>query len=73
MNLAIETRFFTKPKAVAGRAVGDRVFKMLTFLMAMSVLVLIFLIGYELARGSNLSLRKFGWRFLMSSEWDPVN
>jgi phosphate transport system permease protein len=73
MNLAIETRFFTKPKVVAGRAVGDRVFKTLTLLMAVTVFVLIALIGYELARGSNLSLRKFGWRFLISSEWDPVN
>ena len=71
MNLAIETRFFTK--AVAGRAVGDRVFKTLTFLMAVTVFVLIVLIGFELTKGSSLSLRKFGWRFLVSSDWDPVN
>src|SRR3974390_102392 len=73
MNLATETRFFTKPKAAAGRAVGDRLFKAITLLMAVTVFVLIVLIGYELARGSNLSLRKFGWRFLVSSDWDPVN
>jgi phosphate transport system permease protein len=73
MNLGIETRFFTKPKAVAGRAVGDGVFKTVTFLMAVIVFVLVVLIGYELASGSSLSLRKFGWRFLISSEWDPVN
>jgi phosphate transport system permease protein len=41
--------------------------------MALSVFVLIILIGYELAHGSQLTLRKFGWRFLTSSEWDPVN
>jgi phosphate transport system permease protein len=73
MNLATETRFFTKPKAVARRAIADPVFKTLTLLMAVTVFVLIVLIGYELAHGSNLSLRKFGWRFLVSSEWDPVN
>ena len=54
-------------------ALPDRVFKWLTWLMALSVFVLIVLIGYELARGSTLSLRKFGWHFLTSSDWDPVN
>src|SRR5258706_2383301 len=41
--------------------------------MALSVFVLIVLIGYELAHGSHLALRKFGWHFLASSNWDPVN
>jgi phosphate transport system permease protein len=41
--------------------------------MALTVFVLIVLIGYELAHGSLLALRKFGWKFLISSEWDPVN
>lgn len=58
---------------LARRAVGDRAFQWLTLLMALSVFVLIALIGYELAQGSHLALRKFGWRFLTSSEWDPVN
>ena len=52
---------------------GDRAFKWLTLLMALSVFVLIFLIGYELAHGSRLAFGKFGLRFLTSSEWDPVN
>ena len=55
------------------RAVGDRLFKWLTLVMALSVFVLIVIIGYELAHGSHLALRKFGWRFLASSNWDPVN
>src|SRR6266702_3049927 len=55
------------------RAVGDRLFKWLTLLMALSVFALIILVGYELAHGSHLALRKFGWRFLASSSWDPVN
>src|SRR5437867_6329883 len=55
------------------RALGDRVFKWFTALMALTVFVLIALIGYELAHGSHLALRKFGWRFLFSSDWDPVN
>lgn len=55
------------------RNFGDRIFKWLTLLMALSVFVLIALIGFELAKGSHLALKKFGWHFLSSSEWDPVN
>src|SRR5882724_2564712 len=51
---------------------GDRAFKWITLLMALSVFVLILVIGYELAHGSQLAFRKFGWRFLTSLEWDPV-
>jgi phosphate transport system permease protein len=52
---------------------GDRAFKGLTLVMALSVFVLIILIGCELALGSGTAMRQFGWRFLVSSEWDPVN
>ncbi len=41
--------------------------------MALSVVALIVLIGHELAQGSRLALHKFGWHFLVSSDWDPVN
>src|SRR5260221_5682488 len=61
-----------RPTAAAGH-LGDRVFKWLALLMASSVFLLIVLTGYELAHGSSLALRKFGWHFLTSSEWDPVN
>lgn len=53
--------------------IGDRLFKWLVLSMAFTVFVLIGLIGYELAVGSHLALRKFGWRFLVSSDWDPVS
>ena len=52
---------------------GDRAFRWLTLFMALSIFVLIALIGFELANGSKLSLHKFGWHFLVSSDWDPVN
>ena len=52
---------------------GDRAFKGLTLLMALSVFVLIGLIGYELAHGAAPAMRLFGWHFLVSSDWDPVN
>jgi len=52
---------------------GDRAFHWLTLAMALSVFVLLFLIGWELYAGSRPALRQFGWRFLISREWDPVN
>jgi phosphate transport system permease protein len=73
MDLATDTRLFIKAQTLRHRALGDRVFKWLTLSMALSVFVLIILIGYELAQGSQLALHKFGWRFLIQSDWDPVN
>ena len=59
--------------AKTGPHFGDRAFKWLTLLMALTVFALIALIGYELTRGSGIALRRFGWHFLVSSDWDPVN
>ena len=56
-----------------GSHFGDRAFRWLTLFMALSIFVLIALIGLELANGSKLALHKFGWHFLVSSDWDPVN
>ena len=41
--------------------------------MALAIFVLIAVIGFELARGAGPAIHKFGWRFLASSDWDPVN
>jgi phosphate transport system permease protein len=41
--------------------------------MALSVFVLIVLVGYELAKGSSTAIKQFGWHFLVSTDWDPVN
>jgi phosphate transport system permease protein len=60
-------------RARGGSHLGDRAFKWLTLLMALTVFALIALIGYELTRGSGIALRRFGWHFLVSSDWDPVN
>jgi phosphate transport system permease protein len=52
---------------------GDDIFQWLTLLMAFSVFVLIALIGFELFNGARPALHKFGWHFLVSRTWDPVN
>jgi phosphate transport system permease protein len=51
---------------------GDKAFEWLTLGMALAVIVLVFLIGWELARGSSLAIQKFGFHFLTTSTWDPV-
>jgi phosphate transport system permease protein len=63
----------TTAKRATGGQLGDRAFKWLTLVMALAVFALIVLIGLELASGSRQALHKFGWRFLISSDWDPVN
>ena len=57
----------------AGRQFGDRAFKWLTLFMALSIFALIILIGVELFDGSKVALHKFGWHFLVTRDWDPVN
>ena len=52
--------------------VGDKVFKWLTLAMALVVVALVFLVGWQLARGSALAIRRFGFHFLATSTWDPV-
>jgi len=54
-------------------AAGERVFQWLVTMMALGVVALIFIIGRELAHGSQPALRRFGWRFLTGAEWDPVS
>lgn len=73
----METVAKTESLAASGRFpthhhFGDRAFRWLTLLMALTVFVLVVLIGAELARGSRLSIHRFGWRFLSTSNWDAV-
>src|SRR5438105_3705478 len=51
---------------------GDKVFKWLTLAMALVVILLVFLVGWQLARGSSFAISRFGLHFLTTSTWDPV-
>ncbi len=51
---------------------GDKVFKWLTLAMALAVVALVFLVGWQLASGSSRAIRRFGLHFLATSTWDPV-
>lgn len=52
--------------------VGDFVFKNLTMLFALLVFLLVFFMALEMYRQSGPSIAKFGWGFLTSTAWDPV-
>src|SRR5947209_5307068 len=51
---------------------GDKAFEWLTLAMALAVVLLVILIGWQLWRGSSLAVQKFGFHFLTTSTWDPV-
>jgi phosphate transport system permease protein len=51
---------------------GDRFYRFLLLLAALSVLALVVAIGYELWQSSALSREKFGLNFITTSNWDPV-
>jgi phosphate transport system permease protein len=54
------------------RNIGDLVFRNLTLLFAVGVFGLVFLMAFEMYKGSSLSIQKFGWQFLWTTTWDPV-
>ena len=45
---------------------------MADFAMALAVVILVFLVGWQLASESMGPIRKFGFHFLTTSTWDPV-
>ncbi len=51
---------------------GDKAFEWLTLAMALAVVLLVILTGWQLWRGSSLAIQKFGFHFLTTSTWDPV-
>jgi phosphate transport system permease protein len=51
---------------------GDRVFKLLLTLGALTIPVLLCFLVFELYTGSRLAISKFGLRFITTSVWDPV-
>jgi phosphate transport system permease protein len=51
---------------------GDGLFRGITMLAAIAIGALFLLVAFVLIRGSHLSIAKFGWHFLVTSDWDPV-
>ena len=51
---------------------GDVLFKNFTLLFALAILLMVIVMAFEMVRGAQPSLAKFGWSFLSGSTWDPV-
>jgi phosphate transport system permease protein len=65
-----------KPESlIAGEARRwpDEIFRLLMLLAALSILIVVALIIYELREQAQLSIHKFGWNFFRTSDWDPNN
>jgi len=60
------------PPPLERTSYGDRVFRVLLTLGAVSVPMLLGFLVYQLWTGSELAISKFGLGFLTSSTWDPV-
>jgi phosphate transport system permease protein len=54
------------------RLFGDRIFNAATFILALSILALLFGLAVALIVSSFPAIRAFGLHFLVSSNWDPV-
>lgn len=54
-------------------SLGDYVLRVLTFLMAVAVIGLIIWIGWEMYVSAKPSISKYGFSFVTSRLWDPVN
>jgi phosphate transport system permease protein len=51
---------------------GDRLYQVFLVIAGILVMALVLGIGYELWQNSALSRQAFGWRFLITSDWDPA-
>lgn len=52
--------------------IGDRVFRLVTATFAAGAIVLLAAMAIQMTRASALSLKRFGFGFITSSHWDPV-
>lgn len=59
-------------RSLAGAHLGDRVFKGVLTVAGLAVPILLVFLVWELWAGSREAVHAFGFRFLTSSEWDPV-
>jgi phosphate transport system permease protein len=78
---AIPSTIDARPPASSGGAsafwkrlrAGDEIAIAITFLSAFTVILVTAVLVYELYQKSVLSRHAFGWHFLWTTTWDPVN
>src|SRR5690242_11411472 len=62
-----------RPPRWAQSRAADRLFEGVVALFAAAILLLVALIALELWLGSDVARARFGWNFITSRDWDPVN
>lgn len=67
-----ETSRPTPPVSLERADYGDRAFKLLLTLAALTIPTLLAFMVYELWSGARLAIARFGLDFVTSSTWDPV-
>lgn len=75
MNITLSKREFSTPRFGVIRRLwdhGDGIYRLFLVLAALLIIVLVMAIGYELWQNSALARRAFGWKFLITSDWDPA-
>ena len=60
------------PRKLGDKSLGDVIFRGVTGICALSVLLLLLAMLGTLAVGAWPALQTFGWKFLASAEWNPV-
>jgi phosphate transport system permease protein len=59
-------------KILGNKNFGDVIFEKLTLFFAALVFLLVVFMGWEMYTNSLLSIKKFGWHFLVGQTWDPA-
>jgi phosphate transport system permease protein len=73
MTSPSKSEAFTLRRRPAGEKLIDQGFRQLTVLLASLVAVILLAIFLTVLRGSWEAIQTFGWSFVRTSAWDPVN
>ena len=72
-NVAVVGRETRRRQVPQVRLFGDRVFSLVTLGLGTVILLLLLSLGFALVMDAMPAIRKFGFSFLVSTDWDPVN
>jgi phosphate transport system permease protein len=70
--MATQTAVVLKPDRKTSSQMGDRIARLTALFFACVLVAIVVLLVYELLWRSEPARVKFGWKFLVSSDWNPV-
>jgi phosphate transport system permease protein len=70
--MATQTAVVLKPVRKTSSQMGDQIARLTALFFACVLVAIVILLVYELVSRSEPARVKFGWKFLTSSEWNPV-